>query len=224
MSTVAERIVHCEQGSAEWFTARLGCVTSTRIAAVTAKRMRASKGKAITDELGCRWELKVELACELLTGNASDHYVSRWMKEGKEKEPFARAEYELLYDVEVQQIGFIYHPTIARAGSSLDGLIGDDGILEIKSPKVETHIRYLLDGIIPEEYESQMGWQLACDETRQWNDFVSYCPELPQDYRIFRKRMERTKELDAINRGRELEVIQFLSEVDKLLDRLKENR
>jgi len=219
MTTVAERTVDCIQGEADWFQARLGCVTSSRVAAVIAKRKRVKEGVK-AEEMAVRWNMRVELAGELLSGDASQHYVSRWMEEGKEKEPLAIAEYEMRYDVEVEKVGFIYHPTIRLAGCSPDGLIGSTGMLEVKAPKVETHIGYLIEGVIPEDYQPQMLWQLACADDRQWNDFVSYCPELPKKYRIFRKRMERTAELDAIIRGMELEVKQFLTEVSDMLQKI----
>lgn len=215
-TTVSERIVDCEQGSADWLKARCGCVTSSRIADVIAKRVRG------TGELADKTNLRKELVSELLTGNASDHYVSRWMKEGKEKEPLAKAEYEMRYDVEIEDVGFIYHPTIRLAGCSPDGLVGSDGMIETKCPKVETHIGYLLTDEIPEEYQPQMAWQLACADDRKWNDFVSFSPEMPKKYRLFRKRMERTPELDAIIRGMEAEACQFIEEVHAMLNRLQE--
>lgn len=220
MPTVSERTVDCIQGESDWFKARLGCVSSSRIAAVIAKRKRVKEGET-PKELAERYNMRVELAGELLSGNASEHFVTKWMQEGTEKQPLAIAEYEMRYDVEVEQVGFIYHPTIRLAGCSPDGLVGSDGMLEVKSPKVETHIGYLIEGGIPEEYQPQMLWQLACANDRDWNDFISYCPELPKKYRIFRKRMERTKELDSIIRGMELEVNQFIAEVEEMLAQLK---
>jgi hypothetical protein len=82
------------------------------------------------------------------------------------------------------------------AGASPDGLVGEDGLIEIKCPRLDTHLQYLADDEIPEEYLPQMLWQLACTE-RQWIDFVSYHPDCPEPYRLFVKRLDRTKESDA---------------------------
>jgi putative phage-type endonuclease len=210
-------VVDCVQGDANWFKWRLGCVTSSRVADAVAKLKRKD------GEAACRRDLRFELACELLTERASEHFVSRWMEEGKEREPLARAEYELQNGVYVEQVGFVCHPTIKMAGASPDGLIGEDGLVEIKCPKVETHLGYILGDAIPEQYLPQMVWQLACCE-RQWNDFVSYHPDLPDGLNLFVRRLKRTAEVEALIRGMELEVVQFLKEVDEMLERLKQQR
>jgi hypothetical protein len=226
MIAVEQRIVDCLQGDADWFKARLGVVTSSRIAKVISKPKRVKKAREgeppePPKELEGRKDMRYELACELLTGRATEHYVSRWMKEGKEKEPVARVEYEIKMGVPVRQIGFIYHPTIARAGASPDGLVAEDGLIEIKCPTMETHFEYLETKEIPEDYLKQMCWQLACCEDRLWNDFVSYCPAFDPPHDVFRKRLERTKEVDALIRGMEAEVVQFNHEVDELLNKIR---
>ena len=213
---VSERIVICEQGGADWFNARMGCVTSSRVADCIAK-LKRKEGEA-----ACRRDMRFEIVCEMLSGKPTEHYVSRWMKEGKEKEPLARAEYELRYGVTVEEVGFVYHPTIKYAGASPDGLIGDDGLLEIKCPKIETHLKYLIDDTIPEEYLPQMLWQLSCTDDRLWNDFVSYCPDVPEPYQLFRKRLDRTIEAQQTIAAMELEVQQFLSEVDAMLAEIRQ--
>lgn len=209
MIAVEQRIVDCEQGSGAWLQARLGCVTASRVAALAKPKLEPYK------------KLKYELATELLTGRATEHYVTPAMENGKKLEPIARAEYEVRFGFDVEQIGLIYHPTIARSGASPDGVVATGGLLEIKCPKPETHMEYLDRDEIPEKYLPQMTWQLACYETQPWNDFVSYCPDMPEKYQIFRKRLERTKEVDALIRGMEAEVVQFNSEVDELLRRIK---
>jgi YqaJ-like viral recombinase domain len=214
-----QRIVDCEQGSADWFTARAGCATSSRIADIVAKRKRVKEGE-VGEELACRRGMRFECMCELLTGKAAEHYVSRWMQEGHDKEPLARAEYEIAFDQSVRTVGFVYHPFIPRAGCSPDGLIGDDGLLEIKCPMVYTHLDYIMRDEIPEEYKPQMLWQMACCE-RRWCDFVSYSPELPEQYQLFVKRFECSKEDAAMIRGYELEVQLFNTQVDEMLEQLK---
>ena len=219
--SVQDRIVDCVQGDATWLQTRLGMITSSRIAAVIGKRKRMPK-EGPPEELAARSNLKDEILSERLSGSSAEHYVSYWMDQGRENEPLALAAYEQLRDCEVEQIGFIYHPTMRWGGASPDGRIGSDGLVEAKCPKMNTHIRYLRNQEIPDIYLPQMCWQLACDETRRWNDFVSYCGDLPKPYRIFRKRLERTPEVDATIRGMEAEALQFVSEVDELLERLKE--
>lgn len=208
-------VVDCIQGDAVWFKNRLGCVTATRAAAAIAKPKRKETG-----ELAVRRNLRFELLEELLTNKPSQHYISLWMEEGREKEPLARQEYEGATNTPVEQVGFVYHPTIKMAGASPDGLVGEDGLLEIKCPKISTHLQYLLDGTVPEDYLPQMLWQMACCE-RQWCDFVSYHPDLPEQYQLFIKRVHRTTEADAVIAGMELEVIQFLKEVDEMYANLR---
>lgn len=208
--------VDCVQGSKAWFEHRLGCVTSSRVADAIAKRKRVTAGKE-PEEMACRRDMRFELMIEELTGKATDHYVSEWMQQGRDREPIARAEYEIKTGRDVKQVGFVYHPAISRAGCSPDGILGEDGLLEIKCPAVYTHLGYLMADVIPEDYKPQMLWQMACCE-RQWCDFVSYSPEVPEEYQLFIKRFERD---DAIIAGMELEVVCFLEQVAKAMADLK---
>lgn len=210
--------IDCEQGSKEWFDARLGCATSSRIADIVAKRKRG------TEELACRVNLRWELVGEFITGKPTEHYVSRWMKEGKEKDPLARTEYEIRNNVTVETIGFCYHPAIKYAGASPDGLVGERGLVEFKCPTLQTHLEYLANDVIPDDYLPQLTWQLACDPEREWVDFVSYHPDMPDEYKIFQKMMHRTAEVDALIAAYNLEVEQFNSEVQAVLKTIKEKR
>lgn len=205
--------VECVQGSAEWYQARIGVLGASRIAAACAKLKRKD------GEAAARHDLRFELACERLTGKPSEHYVSEWMEHGMEWEPVARSEYEMRQGVNVAQIGFVYHPTIKWAGCSPDGLVGEGGLIEIKCPKPETHLEYLLEDKVPDPYLPQMLWQLACTG-RQWNDFVSYHPDMPEDLQLFVKRLPRNEEAEAVIRGMEAEAEQFLSEVQAMVDKL----
>jgi predicted phage-related endonuclease len=215
-------LVDCIQGDAVWFKCRLGCVTSSRVADAIAKRKRVKEGEK-SEELAGRRRVRFELMCELLSQKPAAHYVSEWMDQGREREPIARIEYENATGASVEQVGFVYHPTIKMAGCSPDGIVGDDGLLEIKCPKIETHLQYLIDDIVPEAYLPQLLWQMACCE-RQWVDFVSYHPDMPEEYQLFIKRLERTKEVDAVIRGMELEVVQLLAEVDEEIERVKSRK
>jgi hypothetical protein len=112
------------------------------------------------------------------------------MKFGTEQEPFARTAYEIKTENIVDQVGFIFHQRLDFTGSSPDGLIGQDGGLELKCPKTTTHLAYMMAGTVPEGYQYQMLWNMACAE-REWWDFASYDPRMPEKLRIFIVRMPR---------------------------------
>jgi putative phage-type endonuclease len=200
------------QGTPEWLQARCGCVTASRIKDVIAKTK--------TGESASRVRYKLELLTETITGLATEHYVSQAMDFGTENEPLARATYEMARNVEVELVGFVLHPTIKRAGASPDGLVGEDGMVEFKVPNTTTHLEYLLNGVVPSEYKPQMMWQMACTG-REWCDYVSYDPRLPEDFGLFVVRFERdAKLIDEM----EQQVGKFLGEVNDLEDRLLKHK
>jgi hypothetical protein len=141
-------------------------------------------------EAACRRDYRAQLIAERLTGRAEDHYVSKEMKFGTEQEPFARTAYEIKTENIVDQVGFIFHQRLDFTGASPDGLIGQDGGLELKCPKTTTHLAYMMAGTVPKEYQYQMLWNMACAE-REWWDFASYDPRMPEKLRIFIVRMPR---------------------------------
>lgn len=206
------------QGSAEWFAARIGHLTSSRIADAVRKRKRKGVlGHSVEDDLQCRIDLRLELAVERVTQKISEHYVSRWMERGLEMEPAARFAYEQRTDTETEQVGFVLHPDIQWAGCSPDGLVGADGLVEFKCPKSNTHAGYLLAECVPEAYVPQMMWQMACTG-RRFNDFVSYCPDFPEPLDLFVCRLERD---DAKIAEMEAEARRFLDEVEAVTLQLK---
>lgn len=199
-----------EQRSNEWFQTRLGKVTASRIADLMA---RTKSGYSTS-----RANYMAELIAERLTGAKGESYQNSAMQWGTEQEPFARAAYETLKGVLVQEVGFVPHPIILNSGASPDGLVGDDGLVEIKCPYTATHLEFLTTGIIPEKYMLQMQWQIACTG-REWCDYVSYDPRLPERMAISIQRVNR--DLTLINQI-ETEVRTFLSELDnKLLQLVK---
>ena len=103
------------------------------------------------------------------------------------------------------------------AGASPDGLVGTDGLLEIKCPFTATHIDTLLSGKVPDRYKTQMQWQMACTG-RQWCDFVSYDPRLPEPMRLFITRVPRD---NSAIRLMEIEVVAFLEELGDKITALK---
>jgi predicted phage-related endonuclease len=133
------------------------------------------------------------------------------MQWGVDHEDEARRAYCFRQDVDVTEVGFVDHPQIDMTGASPDGLIGEDGLLELKCPNTGTHIGTLLGQSVPAKYLTQMHWQMACTG-RQWCDFASYDPRLPETMRLFVKRIER----DDVEIARlEGLVIEFLAEVEK---------
>lgn len=215
------KIVDCIQGDGVWLAARSGRITASEVAdAVSVLKVRRGD-KQVGDSSGTRDAYKASLVAEILSGRASETYVSDWMKRGNYQEPFARAFYENRFDVMVDTVGFVIHDTIDRSGSSPDGLIGDNGGLEIKVPKIENHFKYMFAGILPPEYEPQVQFNMACTG-RQWWDFVSYSPKedgLPDRYRLFHKRVYRDdKRIADLEDG----VLKCLAEVDDMIARLEE--
>ncbi|HET7596316.1 MAG TPA: YqaJ viral recombinase family protein, partial [Burkholderiales bacterium] len=190
-----------EQRSEAWFAARAGKVTASRISDVLA-RTKAGWGAS-------RKNYAAQLVAERLTGTVEPSYCNAAMQWGTDTEPFARDAYCQHMLCSVEEIGFVDHPTIAMAGASPDGLIGDGGLVEIKCPGTATHIETLLGGSIPDKYRLQMLFQMACTG-RQYCDFVSFDPRLPETMRLFVQRLPRD---DAEIAEIEREVGIFLSEV-----------
>lgn len=199
------------QGSPEWHQLRLGKVTASRVADVVAKTKTGASAS--------RTNYMAELIAERLAGEPADKFTNAAMQWGTDMEPQARAAYEFRTDAEVTQVGFVLHPSIDQAGCSPDGLIDEDGLIEIKCPNTATHLETLLGQAVPAKYETQMQFQMACTG-RQWCDFVSYDPRMPESMRMFIKRVERDdkriKELETEVAGFLLEIAVKLSELNSL--------
>jgi putative phage-type endonuclease len=198
-----------EQRSTEWFEARMGCVTASRTADVMAK---TKSGYAAS-----RANYMAELICERLTGERQGGFSSAAMQWGTETEPQARMAYEIMTGATVVETGFVLHPEIAGFGASPDGLIGEDGLIEIKCPNTATHIETLLNDKVPGKYITQMHVQMLCTG-RAWCDFVSFDPRLPVDMQMFVRRVEFDQELaDQIV----TEVQAFIAEMETKIEQLK---
>jgi len=198
-----------EQRTEEWYKARLGKVTASKVADVLAKTktgISASRANYLSD-----------LVVERLTGQQAEFYQNEAMQWGTETEPQARMAYEAQTNNLVDEEGFIDHPSIANLGCSPDGLVGDSGLIEIKCPNSKTHIDTLLSGKAPSKYIPQMQTQMAVTG-RKWCDFVSFDPRLPEDLQLFIVRVERDDEYIA---NLEKEVSAFLQEVDETVNKLK---
>jgi len=199
-----------DQRTPEWYAARVGKVTASRVADVVAKTKSGYSAS--------RANYMAQLVCERLTGQQQESYQNAAMQWGTETEPLARSAYEMQKDVFVSETGLVDHPTITMAGASPDGLVGDDGLIEIKCPNTATHIENLLSNSAPSAYVIQMQWQMACTG-RKWCDFVSFDPRMPEDLQMMVVRVERSDEQIAML---ESEVVKFLGEVDDKVNQLKQ--
>lgn len=170
------------QGSDAWKQIRCGKVTASRVSDIVAK---TKSGPAAS-----RANYMAQLVCERLTGTPAETYSNAAMVHGTETEPEARSAYEFYQGVTVEEVAFVPHPKIDQAGCSPDGLVGDDGLIEIKCPQSATHLETLLGQAVPAKYETQMQFQMACTG-RKWCDFVSYDSRMPENMRLFIKRLPR---------------------------------
>ncbi|WP_286778156.1 lambda exonuclease family protein [Pseudomonas sp. UBA2311] len=202
-----------EQRSAEWFAARLGCVTASRVKDV----MASGRGGAPS---ATRKNYMMELLCERLTGQQSGPDLSNKpaVQRGVELEPFACMAYEADKGLMVVETGLVMHPTIAGFGASPDGLVGDDGVLEFKCPNTATHIATMQSERHDPQYEWQMLAQMACTG-RAWADFVSYDDRLPEPLQYVCHRFER--DFKRI-REMESEIKVFLEELSDLEKEMRE--
>lgn len=209
------------QRSPDWFKARLGKVTASKVGDILATIRNGSYAAS-----------RKNYAAQLITERLSpetlpEPYTNEAMLWGIEQEPAAVAAYEAHTGTKVTETGFVDHPTIPMAGASPDGLIEEIsfstngpiyGCLEIKCPTTATHIETILSGEIPEKHKYQMIWQLACTG-REYCDFVSYDSRLPDNMALFVRRF--TVDRDEITRV-EQEVSVFLQEVEETINALKE--
>lgn len=196
------------QGSDAWKALRLGKVTASRVADVVAK----TKSGYSTS----RANYAAQLIAERLTGTVAEAFTNAAMQHGTETEPEARAAYEFYQGVTVEEVAFVPHPKIDQAGCSPDGLVGGDGLVEIKCPNTATHLETLLGQAVPGKYETQMQFQMACTG-RAYCDFVSYDPRMPENMRLFIKRVPRD---DARIKELESEIASFLLELAVKLSQL----
>lgn len=184
-----------------WVQARLGKLTASRFSEAIAK----TKAGWSTS----RRKLMIELMAERFTGMRADPYMNAAMQWGTETEPFARKAYEAKTGETVTKTPFVDHPRIPMCGASPDGLAGYQGLVEIKCPETRTHLSYMIDRVIPDNYQVQMQWQLAVTG-RAWCDFASFDPRMPPALRLFVVRVKRDA---ALIKNLEKMAIEFLSEM-----------
>ena len=197
-----------EQRTDDWFAARLGKVTASRVADVIAKTKTGyGAGRA---------NYMADLVVERLTGQKASSFSNAAMEWGTEQEPYARAAYAAKTGILVEEVGFIDHPTVAMSGASPDGF-AEEGLIEVKCPNTATHLEYVLAELPPLKYFTQMQWQMACTN-RPWCDFVSFDPRLPERLQLLVIRVPRDDDYIAIL---ETEVKKFLAELDDNLNKLE---
>jgi putative phage-type endonuclease len=202
-----------EQRSPEWFEARLGMVSASRVYVVVAKGRNGQPSIS-------RQKYQDELVEERLTGQLmKSSYTNEHIEWGREKEAVAREQYEQSRKVKVGETGFVLHPKISWSGASPDGLVGRTGLVEIKCPSTRVHLECCEKGNVPARYIYQMQWQLACTK-RDWCDFVSYDPRAPKDLRLL---IVRVPTDPAMIRWLEYEVKLFIREIEQRISEKQRN-
>jgi len=194
--------VSVQQGTPEWHQLRLGKVTASRVADILAKTK--------TGPSASRNNYLIELALQRVTKTIEESYTNSAMEWGTQTEPQARVAYEVKTNNFVDQVAFIDHPSIAGFGCSPDGLVGDDGLIEIKCPNSATHWSYIKANEPPTKYFIQMQAQMAVTGAK-WCDFVSFDPRMPERSQLLIVNVPRDYEFIA---NMEAEIKQFLSEVE----------
>lgn len=190
------------QRSPEWFAARCGSLGASQLSDALAKT-KSGWGAS-------RANLRAKLVVERLTGQQEESFTSAAMQWGVDKEEEARIAYSFLTGRNVVEVGLYKHPTIIGTHASPDGLVDDDGCIEIKCPNSATHIETLKSNLVAHKYLLQMQWQMRCAD-RQWCDFVSFDPRMPDHLMLYIQRVQRDDDMLA---ALESEVSTFLAEVD----------
>lgn len=203
------QLLEVEQRSDEWHAARLGKATASRFKDVMTI---IQKGEA-----AARRNYRAQLVVERLTGRTGERFTSAAMEWGTDTEELARLRYMLITGNDVEDAGFYTHDAL-MAGASPDGMIGADGLLEIKCRNTANHIETLKVGGVPSEYIAQIQGQMWLTE-RKWCDFVSFDPDMPENAQFFTERVMRDNAY--IQRLEEM-VAQFLREVDAEVEFIKE--
>jgi putative phage-type endonuclease len=201
------------QGSLEWHLARVGRVTASNAWKLLD---RTQKGLPTAEYTNFKWQLVIER----LTGNPTDTYVNAAMQWGTDHEAGARAFYSELNEVEVEEVGFMDHPTLPYAGCSPDGLVAHDGLVELKCPTTRNFLEIKLSGEPPKNYFLQVQFQLMCTE-RDWGHLAFYDPRLPEDLQFFQYFIDADH--DAIRQLEEA-TIAINAEVDAIITNLKDQK
>jgi putative phage-type endonuclease len=195
------------QGTTEWLKERCGCLTASRMA----EAMDFLKGGKESEK---RKKLKIEVIAERMTDSMVGRFVNDAMQWGIEQEPYARARYEEVTGELVTLCGFAIHGDIPYFGASPDGLVGEDGLVEIKCPTTTTYTEWVIGGVVPEQHKPQMLAQLSVTG-RKWVDFIAFDPRVKVGSQHFLRRFEPA-ESDILKV--EAAAVMFLDEVSALFD------
>lgn len=198
------------QGTPEWLAARCG--------SLGASSMGDALAKTKTGWGSSRANLKARIVTERITGQPVEMFVNAAMQRGTELEPQARAMYSFHSGHDVTEIGIVLHPTIKHSHCSPDGLIGEDGMVEIKCCGAARHIEMLTDSPPEDRYIKQCIWQMACTG-RKWVDLAYFHPDLPEAMQLVIHRIERD---DTVITEMENEVRAFLAEVAETVSELED--
>ena len=197
--------IKVEQGTDEWFAARVGLVTASQFSTLMTATGKASKGKGVDT-------LIREVASEKITGESEDFFDgNHWTKRGNKLEPEAFAAFTFLTDLEVRQSGFC--DSEKGYGASPDGLLESAG-LELKCPSGKKHLEYLEANILPPEYKAQVMGSMVVTGFDHWY-FMSYHPNFKKQLVL---RIEKDKEYCAVL---ELALSEAVSKVDELTKKYK---
>ncbi|MPZ36639.1 MAG: exonuclease [Rhizobiales bacterium] len=199
-------VIECEQGTPEWFAARLGIPTASEFACVIAQ------GKGGGESVGRRTYM-YKLAGEIITGEIAEAYTNPDMERGKAMEAEIRAAYEFENDLTVQCVGFLKN---GRKGASPDGLIGNDGLVEFKSCSPHILIQRMKLDNFPPEHMAQCQGQLLVSE-REWTDCVLYWPKMP-------RYVKRTYRDEAYIAKINAAIRQFNDDLDELVAWLRQRQ
>ncbi len=162
-------VVKCAQGSDEWNKLKLGVPSASN-----ASKIIQSSGKPSKQREGYLYEL----AAERITGTNNEGYTNKNVEEGKERETESRAYYELIKNVEVEEVGVVYKDKKKKSLCSPDGLVKGKYGLEMKNPIPKTQVKYLLVKQVPTDYLAQIQFSLYVTGFKYW-DYLSYCPNMP---------------------------------------------
>ena len=191
--------IDVKQGSEEWLKMRLGKITGTKLKEVFKP-----------DNLPLIYKMIAEIDSEEI----EETFTTKQMQRGKDLEPIAREIYQQVKDIEIEEIGFCLSDSNDYLAYSTDGFTKDrKGGIEIKCPNTETHVKYISQNQIPNEYKSQVHTAFLVNEKLEWLDFVSFDPRF-KSKPMFIKRIERT-EIDSILQQTKIELNKFITKFEK---------
>lgn len=196
-------------GTNQWHAARRGCLTASRMADAIAVLKNGKPSEA-------RRKLMFDLLAERMSGVAVEHYVTPAMEWGIAHQADATAAYEAETGELVGPEVFVLHPSIDWFGATPDGIIGSDGLIEIKCPTTPKHLAWVMAGEVPDEHKPQMLAQLACTG-RQWVDFVSFDPRVRKPQLFIRRFEPDRAEVERIEAGAR-EFLDELAAMEKQLE------